>query len=61
VPQLTEDNTNALAHRVADDTLVYHCPNCEHGEVPVVGLVQDGEAACLDCERRYEAHVVPVE
>lgn len=51
--QLTADNTNALAHRVAGDSLMYECPNCEYGEVPVVELVESTDAACIDCGTRY--------
>jgi hypothetical protein len=57
---LTRENTNALAHRVAGDTLVYECPNCEYGEVPVAALIEDTDAGCLDCGARYELHVEAV-
>lgn len=57
MPRLTPENTNSLAHRVAGDTLVYDCPNCDHGEVPVVALLEDDDARCLDCRTRYELTV----
>jgi hypothetical protein len=60
MPQLTGENTNAVAHRVAGDSLVYDCPACEYGEIPVAGLVADGSARCLDCGRRYRCYVEPV-
>lgn len=59
--QLTSKNTNAVAHRIARDTLVYECPNCEFGEVPVSALVESERAACLDCGARYELLIRPVE
>ena len=54
MPGLTAENTNALAHRIAGDTLVYECPNCAYGEVPVAALIEDEDAGCLDCGTRYE-------
>ena len=53
MPQLTAENTNALAHRVAGDSLVYDCPACEYGEVLVTALIEDEDARCLDCGTRY--------
>lgn len=57
MPGLTAENTNALAHRIAGDTLVYECPHCEYGEVPVAALIEDDDASCLDCGTRYELRV----
>jgi transcription elongation factor Elf1 len=58
--RLTAENTNELAHRVAGDSLVYECPGCEYGEVPVAGLLADGTARCIDCGQRYRVEVEPV-
>jgi hypothetical protein len=55
--QLTSENTNAVAHRFAGDSLMYDCPDCEYGEVPLVGLVRHDSAACLDCGQRFSFHV----
>lgn len=57
---LTPQNTNALAHRVAGDSLVYDCPNCEYGEVLVTALIEQPEAGCLDCGTQYQLTVEPV-
>ena len=57
MPQLSTENTNVLAHRVAGDTLMYDCPNCEHGEVPITDLIESPDAKCIGCERRYYLHV----
>jgi uncharacterized protein (DUF983 family) len=56
MPQLTTENTNVLAHRVAGDTLMYECPNCAHGEVPIADLIERPDAKCIDCGRRYYLH-----
>jgi DNA-directed RNA polymerase subunit RPC12/RpoP len=61
MPQLTTDNTNALAHRVAGDSLVYDCPACEYGEVLVTALIEDEDARCLDCGTRYRLVVERVD
>lgn len=61
MPRLTAENTNALAHRVAGDTLVYECPNCDYGEVPVAALLEDDTARCIDCRTRYALAVEAVE
>jgi hypothetical protein len=61
MPQLTAENTNALAHRVAGDSLVYDCPACEYGEVLVTALIEDEDARCLDCGTRYRLTVEPIE
>lgn len=53
MPELSPENTNALAHRVAGDSLVFECPDCEYGEVPVVGLIEGDDAGCLECDTRY--------
>ncbi|AKU06991.1 MULTISPECIES: hypothetical protein [Haloferax] len=58
---LTEENTNAFAHRIAGDSLVYECPNCEFGEVLVTELIESDDARCLDCGTRYRLHVESVE
>ena len=55
--QLTSDNTNAVAHRFAGDSLMYECPDCEYGEVPLAALVRDDSATCLDCGRQFRFHV----
>lgn len=57
MPQLTPENTNVLAHRVAGDTLVFECPNCDYGEVSVVELIESPDGACLECGTRYYLHV----
>ncbi|MFB6079926.1 MAG: hypothetical protein ABEJ81_02820 [Haloferacaceae archaeon] len=57
MPGLTDENTNALAHRIAGDTLIYECPRCEYGEVPVAALVEDDDARCLDCGTRYRLRI----
>ena len=57
MPQLSPDNTNALAHRVAGDSLVYECPNCEYGEVLVTDLIESADARCLECDAQYRLHV----
>ena len=59
MPELTSENTNALAHRVAGDSLMYDCPNCEFGEVPITGLIESDEAACIECGHRYRLQVEP--
>lgn len=55
--QLTSENTNAVAHRFAGDSLMYECPDCEYGEIPLAALVRGNDAACLDCGQRFEFHV----
>jgi hypothetical protein len=57
MPRLDRENTNVLAHRVAGDSLLYECPACEYGTVPVVGLIEGDDAACIDCGRRYQLFV----
>jgi uncharacterized protein (DUF983 family) len=57
---LTPENTNALAHRVAGDSLTYDCPNCEYGEVLVTALIEQPEAGCLDCGKKYRLTVEEV-
>ena len=57
MPQLSPDNTNTLAHRVAGDSLVYECQNCEYGEVLVTDLIESADARCLECGARYRLHV----
>lgn len=57
MPRLSPKNTNSLAHRVAGDSLMFDCPNCPHGEVPVLALIEDETARCLDCRTSYELHV----
>jgi hypothetical protein len=59
--QLSSDNTNAVAHRLANDSLVYECPNCEFGEVLVTTLIESDDARCLDCDTRYRLRIEPVE
>lgn len=55
--RLTAENTNALAHRVTGDTLVYDCPNCEFGEVLITDLIEAADGKCLDCDARYRLYV----
>lgn len=50
---LSGENTNAFEHRIAGDSLVFRCPHCEYGEVFVTALIEDDDAGCLDCGRRY--------
>jgi transcription elongation factor Elf1 len=57
MPLLTSENTNVLAHRVAGDTLTYECPNCDHGEVPVVDLIESADASCIDCGTTFYLYV----
>jgi hypothetical protein len=59
--ELTVENTNAVAHRIAGDSLVYECPNCPFGEVLVTALIEGDDARCLDCDTRYRLRVEPVE
>lgn len=59
--ELSAENTNAVAHRIAGDSLVYDCPNCEFGEVLVTALLEFDDARCLDCGIRYRLRVEPVE
>ncbi|ELZ84163.1 hypothetical protein KU306_09050 [Haloferax larsenii] len=58
---LTEENTNAFAHRIAGDSLVYECPNCEFGEVLLTELIESDDARCLECGTRYRLSVDVVE
>ncbi|WP_152042576.1 hypothetical protein [Salinigranum salinum] len=51
--RLTAENTNAVAHRIAGDSLVYDCPDCEFGEVLVTELIESDDARCLDCGARF--------
>jgi transcription elongation factor Elf1 len=60
VAHLTADNSNVIAHRFAGDSLMYTCPDCAFGEVPVTALIEDGSARCLDCGSRFELHVEAV-
>ncbi|MFC6988210.1 hypothetical protein ACFQJD_04830 [Haloplanus sp. GCM10025708] len=57
MPRLTPENTNAVAHRIAGDSLMYECPNCDYGEVPITALIEADDARCLDCGTRYELRV----
>ncbi|MDS0293414.1 hypothetical protein [Halogeometricum luteum] len=59
--RLTAGNTNAFAHRIAGDSLVYDCPDCEFGEVLVTDLIESEDARCLDCGARYRLHVERVD
>jgi DNA-directed RNA polymerase subunit RPC12/RpoP len=59
--ELTAENTNAVAHRIAGDSLVYDCPNCEFGEVPITELIEREDARCLDCGTRFRLQVEPIE
>lgn len=59
--ELTAENTNAFAHRIAGDSLVYDCPNCEFGEVLVTALIEHDDARCLDCGTRYRLRVDAVD
>ncbi|MDS0298199.1 hypothetical protein NDI76_05550 [Halogeometricum sp. S1BR25-6] len=58
---MTAENTNAFAHRIAGDSLVYDCPDCEFGEVLVTDLIESDDARCLDCDARYRLHVERVD
>jgi uncharacterized Zn finger protein len=58
--RLTAENTNAVAHRFAGDSLVYECPNCEYGEVLVTALIEDETARCLDCGSAFRLSVESV-
>lgn len=60
MPRMTSENTNAIAHRVAGDSLVFECPNCDYGEVPVTELIESEDAACIDCRTQYTLHVEEV-
>lgn len=59
--RLTADNTNAFAHRIAGDSLVYDCPNCEYGEVLLTDLIESADGKCLDCGARYRLYVEEVD
>ncbi len=52
--KLTAENTNAVEHRLAGDTLVFECPNCEWGEVVVTAAIEGPGDACSDCGARFE-------
>ncbi|MFB6124079.1 MAG: hypothetical protein ABEJ78_11560 [Haloferacaceae archaeon] len=58
--RLTAENTNAVAHRIAGDSLMYERPNCDYGEVSIAALIGSDDACCLDCGARYELHVETV-
>jgi hypothetical protein len=58
--ELTAENTNAVAHRIAGDSLMYDCPNCPFGEVPITGLIESEDARCLDCGARFRLQIEPV-
>lgn len=58
--QLSPDNTNVVAHRIAHDSLVYECPNCEFGEVLLTALLESDDARCLDCDTRYQLRIEQV-
>jgi uncharacterized Zn finger protein len=58
--ELTAENTNAVAHRIAGDSLMYDCPSCEFGEVPITELIESEDARCLDCGARFRVQVEPV-
>lgn len=57
---LSSENTNVLAHRIAGDSLMYECPNCEFGEISVAALIEQSDAGCLDCGARYQLDVTEV-
>lgn len=57
MPELSTENTNAFAHRIAGDTLVYDCPQCDYGEVPITGLIESDTSRCLDCSTEYRLFV----
>jgi hypothetical protein len=58
--ELTAENTNVLAHRIAGDTLVYDCPACEFGEVVLTELIESDTGHCLDCGSAYRLDVETV-
>jgi len=58
---LTGENTNAWGHRVVGDTLVFDCPDCEFGEVPVTDMIEEDAGACLDCGARFDLQVREVD
>lgn len=55
--RLTVDNTNSWAHRIAGDTLVFACEQCDFGEVVVTDMIEEGRGRCLECGAGYELHV----
>jgi hypothetical protein len=59
--RLTPDNTNAWGHRLVGDTLVFECPGCDYGEVPVTDMIEEDAGRCPDCGAAYELHVEAVE
>jgi hypothetical protein len=61
MPDLTAENTNAFAHRIAGDTLVYDCPACDFGEVVITELIESDTSRCLDCGARYRLFVERVD
>jgi uncharacterized Zn finger protein len=61
MPTLSPDNTNALAHRIAGDSLVYDCQECEFGEVLITELIESDDARCLECGAAYRLTVERIE
>ncbi|RDI71087.1 hypothetical protein [Halopelagius longus] len=57
MPELSTENTNAFAHRIAGDTLVYDCPDCEYGEVVITELIESDTSRCLDCGTPFRLYV----
>lgn len=55
--RLTGENTNAWGHRLVGDTLIYECPNCEWGEIPVTDMIEEAAGSCPDCEAAFELFV----
>jgi hypothetical protein len=54
---LTAENTTVVGHRVAGDSLMFDCPDCEFGEVPLTALIERGAGRCLDCGARFRLRV----
>ena len=59
--RLTGENTNAWGHRLVGDTLVYECPDCEWGEIPVTDMIEEIAGRCPDCGATFELFVQPVQ
>jgi len=59
--RLTAENTNAWGHRIVGDTLVYECPDCEFGEVPVTDMIEEDAGTCLDCDAEFELFARPAD
>lgn len=56
---LTGERSNVEAHRLAGDTLVVACPSCEHGEIVVTDMLEDGLGRCIECGSAFQLFMNP--